>query len=245
VKKITLIASVVIHGGIAIGLLASAQKRVHSKTVFVQMAEEARKKPKPVEKAAKKTPPKPKVAPPPLKVATPAPKASPNRAAPVQAAPIATAIEMRNDEPIGEGDIVIPVAKAAAVAPVKVASMGDGPRRRRLRDAEGAAGPSGPSDPGAAACNEEPSKPEPVYKKEIEYTASARAEGIEGKLKLKLIVGADGQVTNVEVLSAVAPELDAAAVAAVRLWRFKPAMMCGRPVAGGVYIVARRFELGD
>jgi protein TonB len=84
-----------------------------------------------------------------------------------------------------------------------------------------------------------------VYKKEIEYTASARAEGIEGKLKLKLIVGADGQVTNVEVLSAVAPELDAAAVAAVRLWRFKPAMMCGRPVAGGVYIVARRFELGD
>ena len=43
----------------------------------------------------------------------------------------------------------------------------------------------------------------------------------------------------------IPPVWIAAAVAAVRRWRFKPAMMCGKPVAGGVYIVARRFELGD
>jgi len=247
VKKITLIASIVIHGGIALGLFATAQKRVHGKTVFVQMAEEARKKPKPVQKEVKKAPPKPKTAPPPQKLATAAPiKAAPIKmAAPVQAAPVATAIEMSNDEPIGEGDVVIPVARPAAVAAVKVASMDDGPRRRRLRDSGGAAGPAGPTGPVDVSCHEEPSKPEPVYKKEIEYTASARAEGIEGKLKLRLTIGADGQVVNVEVLSAVAPELDAAAVAAVKLWRFKPAMMCGKPVSGGVYIVARRFELGD
>jgi len=135
--------------------------------------------------------------------------------------------------------------QAAAVAAVKVASIDDGPRRHRIRETGGTAGPGGPSLPGDITCHEDPTKPEPVYKKDIEYTASARAEGIEGKLKLKLTVGADGQVINVEVLSAVAPELDAAAVAAVKLWRFKPAMMCGKAVSGGVYIVARRFELGD
>jgi protein TonB len=245
-KKSTVIASVIIHGGLAIALLSAAQKRVHGKTVFVQMAEEARKKPKPVEKEAKKAPPRPKIAPAPVKVATAAPvHTAPIRAAQVQAAPVATAIEMSNDEPIGAGDIVIPVAKAAAVAPTKVASMDDGPRRRRIRETGGTAGPSGPTVPGDITCHEDPTKPEPVYKKDIEYTASARAEGIEGKLKLRLTVGADGQVVNVEVLSAVAPELDAAAVAAVKLWRFKPAMLCGKAVSGGVYIVARRFELGD
>ena len=245
-KRSTVIASVIIHGGLAIALFGAAQKRVHGKTVFVQMAEEARKKPKPVEKEAKKVPPKPKLAPPPTKVATAAPVHTAQvRAAPVQAAPVATAIEMSNDEPIAAGDIVIPVAKAAAVAAVKVASMDDGPRRRRIRETGGTAVPGGPSIPGDITCHEDPTKPEPVYKKDIEYTASARAEGIEGKLKLKLTVGADGQVINVEVLSAVAPELDAAAVAAVKLWRFKPAMLCGKAVSGGVYIVARRFELGD
>lgn len=245
-KRSTVIASVIIHGGLAIALFGAAQKRVHGKTVFVQMAEEARKKPKPVEKEAKKAPPKPKLTPPPAKVATATPvHAAPVRAAPVQAAPVATAIEMSNDEPIQAGDIVIPVAKAAAVAAVKVASIDDGPRRRRIRETGGTVGPGGPSLPGDITCHEDPTKPEPVYKKDIEYTASARAEGIEGKLKLKLTVGADGQVINVEVLSAVAPELDAAAVAAVKLWRFKPAMMCGKAVSGGVYIVARRFELGD
>jgi protein TonB len=247
VKRSTVIASVIIHGGLAIALFGAAQKRVHGKTVFVQMAEEARKKPKPVEKEAKKTPPKPKLAPPPpTKVATAAPvHNAPVRAAPTQTAPVATAIEMSNDEPIQAGDIVIPVARAAAVAAVKVASIDDGPRRHRIRETGGTAGPGGPSLPGDITCHEDPTKPEPVYKKDIEYTASARAEGIEGKLKLKLTVGADGQVINVEVLSAVAPELDAAAVAAVKLWRFKPAMMCGKAVSGGVYIVARPFELGD
>ncbi|HEX9103213.1 MAG TPA: energy transducer TonB, partial [Polyangia bacterium] len=39
--------------------------------------------------------------------------------------------------------------------------------------------------------------------------------------------------------------LDAAAVAAVKTWTFKPAMRCGKPMSGGVFTLARRFELGD
>jgi TonB family protein len=56
---------------------------------------------------------------------------------------------------------------------------------------------------------------------------------------------ADGNVTDVKVITGVDPALDAAAIATVKTWRFKPAMACGKPVAGGTYRIARRFELGD
>jgi outer membrane biosynthesis protein TonB len=39
--------------------------------------------------------------------------------------------------------------------------------------------------------------------------------------------------------------MDAAAVAAAKQWRFKPAMACGHPVAGSTYVLSRTFELGD
>lgn len=242
-KKLTLVASVLIHGGVALALLTASQKRVVGKTVFVQMTETAKKKPKAVEKKVeKREPPKPRPQPVERKVATALahPVAAPQPVAKV--APVVAPIEMSNEEPIGEGDVVIPVARPAAAAPVKVASMEAERPRRRLRETSGPAQGPIPVD---EACHEEPSKPEPVFKTEIEYTANARSEGIEGKLKLRVTVGANGEVTGVDVLSSVSPELDAAAVASVRRWRFKPAMMCGKPVAGGVYIVARRFELGD
>jgi TonB family protein len=144
-----------------------------------------------------------------------------------------------SNEDIGDA-VAIPVVRAPqAVAPTKVASIDAEPRKRRMHDL----GPGGPIV--EERCTEEPSKPEPVFKTEIEYTAAARADGVEGKLKLRVIVGADGEVVRVEVLSSVSPELDAAAVAAVKHWRFKPAMACGKAIAGGTYVLARRFELGD
>jgi protein TonB len=205
------------------------------------MTETAKKKaPPPKPQTAKPQPPKPKPAAP--------VGAAPKLAVALKAAeaptpkmtfePVLTGIEMTNDD--SAGGVVIPVRAPAAAAPTatKVASFEPEARRHRSHDL----GPGPQLDQG---CHDEPSKPEPVFKTEIEYTHAARAEGIEGKLKLKLIVGADGSVVGVEVLSSVSPELDAAAVAAVRQWRFKPAMACGKPVAGGTYIIARRFELGD
>lgn len=102
-----------------------------------------------------------------------------------------------------------------------------------------------PEKGGDAPCTEAPSKPEPTAKTEIEYTDQARQEGVEGRLVLKVTVDANGAVTDVVVVSSVDPSLDAAAIAAVKQWRFKPAMACGKPVAGGTYTLARRFELGD
>ena len=94
-------------------------------------------------------------------------------------------------------------------------------------------------------CKEEATKPEPIFKEEIAYPAQARADGVEGRLVLRLVIGADGSVAQVEVVSSVESALDAAAIVSAKKWRFKPAMRCGRPVAGGVYTLARRFELGD
>jgi len=146
-----------------------------------------------------------------------------------------------SNEDIGDAvAIPIVVRQPQAAAATKVASLDPDAHRRRLRPELGPGGPVADE-----RCMDEPSKPEPVFKTEIEYTASARADGIEGKLKLKITVGADGSVLHVDVLASVSPELDAAAVSAVRQWRFKPAMACGRPVAGGTYVLARRFELGD
>ena len=248
-KKATVIISVIIHSGVAVALLTASQHKASGKNFFVQMTEEKRKEIKEKEKEkAKVAPPKPKVA----KVDRPAepkptaaPKVAPVAEAPTPVAksapePVAMDLAMSNED-IGDA-VAIPVVvrTAQAAAPTKVASMDAEPRRRRVHEL----GPGGPM-PSDERCADEPSKPEPVFKTEIEYTAAARAEGIEGKLKLRVVVGADGAVVSVEILSSVSPELDAAAVAAVKHWRFKPAMACGKPVAGGTYVLARRFELGD
>ena len=79
-----------------------------------------------------------------------------------------------------------------------------------------------------------------------EYTDAARAAGIEGRLVVRIFVGADGSVAKVDVVTSVDAALDAASIATIQKWRFTPAMKCGKPVDGGVYVFAQRFELaGD
>ena len=222
-------------------MIVVAKERAIRRATAVALAETKRAE-KPKLKPQPPPPPAPKVAkalPPPKPAAES--KATPPPA-PRAAAPVATAVEMTNAD-LAPGGIVVPSkasAPAAAVpAAARVASAVSEARKQRQKAELGAA------PAGDAPCEEEPTKPEPVFKADIEYTAAARAEGVEGKLKLKLTVGADGAVTNVEVLSAVWPELDAAAVAAAKQWRFKPSMACGKAIEGGTYILARRFELGD
>ena len=242
-KKATVAVSMVIHAGFAFALLTASQHRASGKTYVVQLQEEAKKQ-------KKEAPPKPKAPPKLAKVdakpkeqklsaaAKPMPVTAPVAAAKMPTMVMPTEIAMSNED-IGDA-VAIPIVRAPqAVAPTKVATFEPGAPRRHQRQELGA----GPNL--EERCTDEPSKPEPVFKTEIEYTAAARSEGIEGKLKLKIVVGADGSVLAVEILASVSPELDAAAVAAVKQWRFRPAMACGKPVAGGTYVLARRFELGD
>ena len=81
---------------------------------------------------------------------------------------------------------------------------------------------------------------------EINYTLypQAQADGIEGKFKARLTIDTNGEVASVDVLTSIDAGFDAAIVAALKRWRFKPAMACGKPVASTMPFSAR-FELGD
>lgn len=61
------------------------------------------------------------------------------------------------------------------------------------------------------------------------YPERARQANVRGIVILELTVGADGVVGQVLVLRSV-PLLDAAAVDAVRQWRYEPTLLNGNPV---------------
>ena len=63
------------------------------------------------------------------------------------------------------------------------------------------------------------------------FPASMRAAGREGLVPIEAIIGVDGTVTSVRVLTAdVHPDFAIAAVDAVRQWRFTPTLLNGAPV---------------
>jgi len=247
-REITIIASLALHGVVAMVALSAAHERKVRRATTVSLAEQERKKPE-----AK--PPEPPKAPPPRPrpKAPPAPAPTPT-AAPVAPAPAATTAPIQTDTVMSNdagdaGEVGMdmgtgqrsrdearsvqpgPARPRPAAAPVKT------PIKSDQADSSGT--------DGGGACTEPPGKPEPTFKTDIEYTEEARAAGVEGRLVLKVTVDASGSVTDVIVVSSVDPALDAAAIATVKTWRFRAALACGKPVAGGQYTLARRFVLGD
>lgn len=70
-----------------------------------------------------------------------------------------------------------------------------------------------------------------------EYPREAQRRGVSGRVLLRVDVGADGAATNVDfVQRSGSPELDRAAMNAVRKWRFAPARRDGKPVASSVQV---------
>jgi protein TonB len=237
-----MIASIALHVAVFGAAFLAARSKAARRATTVAVIGATRKK------AAEKPPaPKPR----PLLTSARPTTVSPQTAAPKtaqaepptasRAAPVDTGLTLGNSD---EGGISLggPAAKSAGPAPSGAAAhapKGVGAQRRdRARELK--------DDPEGDTCTEAPSKPLPVQRpSEIEYTQEARANNIEGRLVLRITVGADGSVLRVEVLAAVDPALDAAAVAAVKTWVFRPSMRCGRAMAGGVYTVAKSFELSD
>jgi protein TonB len=226
----TIVLSMVTHAAIAGALLSRAETRKAHRAISVAVADAEKKHVEP--KAPPPPPPRPithRSAPRPLAREPEVAEARPARTA----TPVQTALALSNADLAPGGIALAGTARLDRAAAVRVASVSpDAPRRRIGHETD-------------ANCDEEPTRPEPIFKPEIEYTAAARAEGIEGRLVLRLEIGADGSVRDVAVVSGVDAALDASAIATVKRWRFKPAMKCGRPVAGGVYKLAQRFELTD
>ena len=61
------------------------------------------------------------------------------------------------------------------------------------------------------------------------YPPIALQAGIEGVVILETVIAEDGSVRDVRVLRSI-PLLDAAAVEAVRQWRFTPTLLNGEPI---------------
>jgi protein TonB len=75
------------------------------------------------------------------------------------------------------------------------------------------------------------------------YPQLARTAHISGTVELRAIIGRDGNVRSVEVLSGI-PLLARAAVDAVRQWRYRPTLLNGEPVEVETRITVR-FVLGE
>jgi TonB family protein len=85
--------------------------------------------------------------------------------------------------------------------------------------------------------------PEAVFRVAPEYPDLAREAGIEGTVVVQVLVGADGRVKGDRVVKSI-PALDAAAVAAVEQWKFRPATSGGQRVAVWVAVPVR-FSLAE
>jgi TonB family protein len=68
-----------------------------------------------------------------------------------------------------------------------------------------------------------------AYRVEAAYPAEAMAQRIEGVVKIQQVVGTDGIVRSVKLLSGPSM-LAAAALEAARYWRYLPALLNGQPV---------------
>jgi protein TonB len=61
------------------------------------------------------------------------------------------------------------------------------------------------------------------------YPAAAKSAGVQGIVIIEAVIGADGKVADAKVLRSV-PQLDEAAVAAVKQWEFTPTLLNGKAV---------------
>lgn len=94
-----------------------------------------------------------------------------------------------------------------------------------IGDGSGGGTGGGPFRPGSGI---EP--PRLLREVKADYTDEARRKGIKGDVVLEIVVQHDGNVGDVRVLQGLGAGLESRAVAAVRQWKFAPAMRKGQPV---------------
>jgi TonB family protein len=88
-------------------------------------------------------------------------------------------------------------------------------------------------------------QPAKVFHVNPTYPASLQAAGLEGVVKLDVLIGVDGTVASVRVVnSLVHPEFAQAAAVAVKDWKFTPTLLNGKPVEVAM-TVSISFSLSD
>jgi protein TonB len=80
--------------------------------------------------------------------------------------------------------------------------------------------------------------PEVITRVDPVYPEAARRSKVDGTVLVQALVGADGRVKDTTIIKSI-PALDAAAIAAVRRWVFKPGRLNGRPASVWVAVPVR------
>lgn len=70
-----------------------------------------------------------------------------------------------------------------------------------------------------------------TYSPDPEYPKKERKAGHEGDVILRLVIGTDGATHDITVARPLSPEFDAAAIEAVKTWKFSPATKNGKPIS--------------
>jgi TonB family protein len=208
--------------------------------------------PKPAPKLERQGPPRPRIAVPkstPDPVLTTAkPQVEPPRPTPAAVTP--PAVVEKAPEPQPTRAVVAPVVEAAAdprehagviekpAPPAESqgqgvgggAGSGSGTGNGQgigsgIGDGSGGGTGGGPFRPGSGI---EP--PRLLREVKADYTEEARRRNIRGEVVLEIVVRSDGTVGDVRVLQGLGGGLEGRAIAAVRQWKFSPAMRRGQPV---------------
>lgn len=228
-KPALVVASVLGHVALLVGLGEIEVPELHAATSIEVF--EAKEKPKPPP-PAKVEPPPPLEKPEPRanRKTAPTPQAAPPPEAPAPQASLSDLPELGlelGNGPGGPGGVAV-----AAPAP-----RGPAPRSTVARSL----GPTTNAKPALAdECSEPAAKPKPLTTPQPAYTDQARAAGVEGKVRVQLVVDENGAVVEARVLAGLGHGLDEAALAAARSWTFSPAVRCGRP-SRATFTVAMRF----
>ncbi|MGH9494647.1 MAG: energy transducer TonB [Candidatus Sulfotelmatobacter sp.] len=75
------------------------------------------------------------------------------------------------------------------------------------------------------------SVPQAIYSPEPSFSDEARKSKTQGIVTLMVVVGKDGNTYDLRVSQSLGMGLDEKAIEAVKNWRFRPAMLGGKPVA--------------
>ena len=100
-----------------------------------------------------------------------------------------------------------------------------------------------PSPPQLGTLPREASFPQPVLVQSVQpaYPPAARAARVDGAVRISATIDKNGVPTLLKVLSGD-PRLSAAALGAVRLWRYRPAWLNGNPVESET-VITINFQL--
>jgi len=213
-----------VHGALAVGVASIEIKKSRASTA-ISYAETQKKKKLP--EPAKVDPTPPEKAP---------PRALAHRAAPAKAEAEAPPPKSANTPAFdGLPDFGVSLTGGVDGTGIALPVGGGSPPGERsvekvVRKAPAPVAAALPSD----GCDEPPSKPKKTFVPQPGYTEDAMAAAVEGKVRVQVTVDETGKVVEVTLLAGLGHGLDEAALAAARLARFEPALLCGKPTRATV-----------